>query len=288
MAEESYFLIFRKTRVMSVKDIYDEIKQIKADIDGRVKHPYLMKFIDVPVIDEQKLLLLYCILSESELSSGKIKQSIIATMLMQIALDTHELVGINHIEEDSPFMKQRQLTVLGGDYYSGLYYYFLALIDDIPMLEALSIAIKEINEYKVSVYQRDQNNIGDFIESVAMIESLLVQRIAQYVGNKDMINLSKQLLLINRLNKEKRNLLTNGFSDFFEGIYTVQEKTRGLSQKIDRKQALILVDNQIITSIHYCEAFLQNHSGTYRYLSEKIRTFINNIDIVMEKAVKEG
>lgn len=273
---------------MSVKDIYDEIKHIKADIDGRVKHPYLMKFIDVPVIDEQKLLLLYCILSESKISSDKRKQSVIATMLIQIALDTHELVGINRIEEDNPFMKQRQLTVLGGDYYSGLYYYLLALIDDIPMLEVLSVAIKEINEYKVSVYQRDYNNIGDFIDSVAMIESLLVQKIAQYVGNNDMMNLSKQLLLINRLNNEKRNFMSTGFSSIFDGINMVQEKSRGFSKKIDRKQALIIVDNQIITSIHYIEAFLQNHSGTYRFLSDKIRSFINNVDIVMEKAVKEG
>ena len=273
---------------MSVKGIYDEIKQIKADIDERAKHPYLMKFIDVPVIDEQKLLLLYCILSESKLSSDKIKQSIIATMLIQIALDTHELVGINPIEEDHPFMKQRQLTVLGGDYYSGLYYYLLAQIDNIPMLEVLSIAIKEINEYKVAVYQRDQNNIGDFIESVAMIESLLVQKIAQYVGKSDMLDLSKQLLLINRLNNEKRRYLSSGYSAFFDGIYTIQEKTRGLSKNIDRKQALILVDNQIITSIHYIEAFLQKHSGTYRFLCEKIRGFINNIDIAMEKAEKEG
>ncbi|HHW35947.1 MAG TPA: heptaprenyl diphosphate synthase component 1 [Bacillales bacterium] len=271
-----------------MKDIYDEIKQIKADIDERAKHPYLIKFIDVPVIDEQKVLLLYCILSESKISSDKIKQLIIATMLIQMALDTHELVGINRIEEDHPYMKQRQLTVLGGDYYSGLYYYLLALIDDIPMLQALSIAIKEINEYKVAVYQRDQNNIGDFIESVAMIESLLVQKIAQYVGNKDMVELSKQLLLINKLNNEKSSYLSGGYSAFFDGIYTIQERTRGLSKNIARKQALILVDNQIITSIHYIESFLQNHSGTYRFLCEKIRSFITNIDIVMEKAVKEG
>ncbi len=279
---------FRKTRVMSVKDIYDEIKQIKADIDERAKHPYLMKFINVPVIDEQKLILLYSILKQSELSSDKIQQSITATMLIQIALDTHELVGIDRIEEDNPFMKQRQLTVLGGDYYSGLYYYLLALIDDIPMLESLSIAIKEINEYKVAVYQRDQKNIADFIDSVGMIESLLVQKIAQYVGNRDMMELSKQLLLINKLNQEKRNFLSSGFSAFFDGIYTVQEKTRGLSKRIDRNQALILVDNQIITSIHYIEAFLQNHSETYRLLSEKIKSFLNDIDVVMEKAVKEG
>lgn len=273
---------------MSVNDIYEEIKQIKADIDQRIKHPFLMKFIDVPVIDDQKLLLLYMLLKESKLSSDKIRQSMIATMLVQIALDTHELVGVHRIEDDNPFMKKRQLTVLAGDYYSGLYYYLLASVDDIPMIKILSTAIKEINEHKISVYQKDVSNLEDFMDSVAMIDSLLIQKIAQYVDNIDLLHLSKQLLLVSRLDREKRSFKANGFSTVIDGINAIHEKSRGLSRKVDPKQALILVDNQIMKSIHYIEIFLQNHSGTYSYLSEIIREFIDDLDMAMEKAVKEG
>ncbi|WP_458412688.1 heptaprenyl diphosphate synthase component 1 [Schinkia sp. CFF1] len=273
---------------MSVNDIYEEIEQIKADIDQRVKHPYLMKFIDVPIIEEQKLLLLYFILKKSNMPFDRIRQSTVATMLVQLALDTHELVGLHRIEDDNPFMKQRQLTVLGGDYYSGLYYYLLALVDDIPMLKILSTAIKEINEHKISVYHQDFNVIDEYLDSVAMIESLLVQKVAQYVGNNEMREFAKQLLLVNRLNREKNIFKSRSYSAIIDGISAIHGEKSGILRKIDPKQAFGLVDKQIMKSIHYVETFLETNSVTYSFLSEKVMAFINNLDIAMEKAVKEG
>ena len=97
-------------------------------------------------------------------------------MLVQIALDTHEKVSNKANEETSGFHKRRQLTVLAGDYYSGLYYYLLSMNCDIILIRALAEGIKEINEHKIMLYQKAHVAIRDIMESVVIIESALLQK----------------------------------------------------------------------------------------------------------------
>src|SRR5699024_3634853 len=81
----------------------------------------------------------------------KKEKYMITTMLVQIALDTHDLVTDKKNDTVEPLSVEstRQLTVLAGDYYSGLYYLLLAEIEDYQLIHALAIAIKEITELKL-------------------------------------------------------------------------------------------------------------------------------------------
>ena len=66
------------------------------------------------------LLILISIVEKLELSPHEKDTLVQAIMFMNIALDTHDNVSNTLLDKNS--MKIRQLTVLAGDYYSGLYY----------------------------------------------------------------------------------------------------------------------------------------------------------------------
>src|SRR5690625_4710701 len=116
-------------------------------IEDKIRHSYLEKFIQKPLIDIDKLLILYYIYKDIEIPSNKKQQYITTIMLVQIALDTHELIPSNG--SNTMTKTEKQLSVLAGDYFSGLYYLILAEIEDIEMIEILATAIKKINEHKM-------------------------------------------------------------------------------------------------------------------------------------------
>lgn len=185
-----------------------EIEQLKAAIIKKMKHTYLNKYIDSPVIDEEKLIILSIIINHTESLSIQTKsQYIITTMLVQIALDTHELVPATNLDNESETMKTtRQLTVLAGDYFSGLYYFLLSEIEDIGMIHIVASAIKEINEYKMKIYYNEMHSFQEYISIVKKIESLLIVRVAEFVNQSNINDITENLIITSKLIREKRNL----------------------------------------------------------------------------------
>jgi heptaprenyl diphosphate synthase len=160
--------------VINLPDIRQKFTDIKEQVEQKVFHPYLLKYIEKPVIDEDKLLILVSIMDRLELSYNELKNYTMTTMLIQIALDTHEHISNADVDE-----KNRQLTVLAGDYYSGLYYKLLADSENIIMIKELSKGIKEVNEHKVSIYQKELNGIDNLMTSIKKIESSLLVKFSE-------------------------------------------------------------------------------------------------------------
>lgn len=192
------------------------LADIKAEIESYVYHPYLRQYIIPPNIDEDKLLILISIVEQLELSPYKRDIIVKAIMLMHIALDIHD--HVTNILMDETSMKIRQLTVLAGDYYSGLYYKLLAEIGDIQIIKSLSEGVKNINEHKVLIYHKDQDDLNTIMNSLKIIEFSLIEKLTSYYGVTDWNEELSNFLLAKRLIAEKKQYEQTGASVVFDAI----------------------------------------------------------------------
>ncbi|WP_165769113.1 heptaprenyl diphosphate synthase component 1 [Virgibacillus profundi] len=194
-----------------------DIKHLKASIEDKIQHTYLIKHIQQPIIDEEKLFILAAIINNAALSTFQKERYIITTMLVQVALDTHDLVPkANEIDETKELKLSKQLRVLAGDYYSGLYYLLLSEIEDFDLIHKLASAIKEINEYKMKLYYKEVNSFQEYIDIIKKIESLLILYVAEHVNENSLHDVTGEWLITNKLIQEKENVNRDGYSNLLD------------------------------------------------------------------------
>ncbi|WP_254119163.1 heptaprenyl diphosphate synthase component 1 [Bacillus sp. FJAT-29790] len=267
-----------------------KLADVKEQIEEKILHPYLLKYIESPVIDEDKLLLLISIIDGLNLPENKAKNYCITTMLIQIALDTHELVSNQKLESDH--LKSRQLTVLAGVYYSGLYYKILSGIDDIAMIRSLAKGIKEVNEHKISVYQKAPESVERLMHDVKKIESSLFDKMTSYLHDADWSELASNLLFIKRLMLEKKLFLQGEQSVVFEALKKITFPKSGQINKElsseQQKYLLIIFNRYIDFSKHVTQKCLTKLPFINELLEQRIKAIINQQQPVANTFVEEG
>ncbi|ANS47130.1 heptaprenyl diphosphate synthase [Bacillus thuringiensis] len=199
-------------------DIYGGYAGIKEKLMEKLRHPYFINYIEEPFIDEEKIALLYGALKSANLHIEQIEHYVVTIILVQIALDTHERVSNKAGEEEIEFHKCRQLTVLAGDYYSGLYYYLLSMNRDIVLIRALAEGIKEINEHKIMLYQKAHETTDDIMKSVVTIESALLQKTCDHFHLSHWKPFITYVLGGNRLQKEIQLYADKQHSPVFQAV----------------------------------------------------------------------
>ncbi|MGD8189200.1 heptaprenyl diphosphate synthase component 1 [Brevibacillus ginsengisoli] len=135
--------------------ISDDLVAIKQKIMKLISQSYVEQYVDIPAMAENRLVLLYVFLCENGLDREQAKVLCTTTGLVQLGLDTHELVKTGY---DSSIVaeRNRQLTVLAGDFYSSLYYHLLAEHGEIEAVKILAQSIQEVNEAKMNLYLKEQ------------------------------------------------------------------------------------------------------------------------------------
>ncbi|WP_462412036.1 heptaprenyl diphosphate synthase component 1 [Neobacillus sp. Marseille-QA0830] len=196
---------------MIMLNIRQRYTNIRERVEKSVWDAYLLDYIKTPIIDQDKLLVLVSIMDLLQEQEQLSENYCLSTMLIQIALDTHEHISV--LSEDGI---ERQLTVLAGDYYSGLYYKLLADSNDILMIKTLSKGVKEVNENKIAFFYQNSLGIDKAMESLKRMESSIITSFAGYFKLDLWNHFLEDLLFYKRLLREKEHYLQNRNSVIFE------------------------------------------------------------------------
>lgn len=273
--------------MISLQDIRDKFIDIKGQVERRVYDPYLLKFIQTPIIDEDKLLILISIMDRLDLSYSEMENYTLSTMLIQIALDTHE-----HVTNSSDDEKARQLTVLTGDYFSGLYYKLLADSEDLLMIKALSEGTKEINEHKIMVYQKECDGTEKLMNSIKLIESSLLLKLSEYFKVDLWNDFIANLLFLKRLLNEKSLFIQSGNSVLFDALRKIvfpknEYKIKDLSNE-QQKHLLMICDRYIEFSKQIIEKGINQLPYLNELLEKRISSILTQHQPIAKTFVEEG
>ncbi|WP_257984452.1 heptaprenyl diphosphate synthase component 1 [Neobacillus cucumis] len=270
---------------MKVQDVRQKFNNIKEQVEKRVFNSYLLEYIETPNIDEDKLLILVSILESLDLSFEKIKTYTLSTMLIQIALDTHEYISGAVVDE-----KKRQLTVLAGDYFSGLYYKLLAESEDINMIKSLSKGVKEVNENKILVYQSDLDRVDSLMTSIIRIESSLLTKVSDYFKVEFWNEFLANLLLFKRLINERNEYFQSGCSIFFQSLQKIffsEVKLEDLTEP-QQQQLLKVCDDYLERLKQAVEKALITLPNLNDFLVKRVKLLLSQYQPYAKTFVEEG
>ncbi|BCB04536.1 heptaprenyl diphosphate synthase component 1 [Bacillus sp. KH172YL63] len=203
---------------MKFIDCNHQANIIHQYIEEQLHHSYLKEYIDQPYIDRDRIyFLLMPFMREGRTVDEEVMQWISTAMLLQIALDTHEKVTIS----DRESLKERQLTVLAGVYFSSLYYKILAETSDVDLIAYLAKAIKEVNESKISIYKNELPDLDGLMNELKKRESAIISAFYSFFEDDKWIGVVGEALLYKKLVQEKVCLQHSEYTSFIKALAAV-------------------------------------------------------------------
>ncbi|MET1014573.1 MAG: heptaprenyl diphosphate synthase component 1 [Paenisporosarcina sp.] len=221
--------------------IQQQVEQLKFKIKQKVRHRTLHKYTGEPVVRDDRLFFLLLPFLNGEQWTEEHEQAGIAVAIIYSALFAHD-----QIKESNASSKSQQLTVLAGDYYSGMYYQILAKQSNIDLIRSLSNGIIEISEKKATVYDQVHRTFNEWMSTIVSIESLLIEQYYQHYQFEHYIPYMRQALFINRIANELELLNVGKLSRFQESLI---ESAEFLGYSSDLRNLLENVCNEGIAHL---------------------------------------
>ncbi|HLR54069.1 MAG TPA: heptaprenyl diphosphate synthase component 1 [Pseudogracilibacillus sp.] len=234
-----------------------------------MQHSYIEKNISKSVINIDKIALLHSLYVHSEVSIHQQEKEMITILLVQSALDTHELVPAG--ETDQMKRKEIQLSVLAGDYYSGLYYYLLAELENLDLIQILAASIREINEQKMVLFYREATTFDELFETMKKIEALLFVNTANYLGyDYKITDWVEDQLLLYKLEKERVAIENNLPSYMFQFA-----KQHNMQEQV--KPVLFHKLNNLVSKLKEKRSYLPFSVQMKEYLKEQDNDILSHL-----------
>ncbi len=158
----------------NMEQAQDVLFAVEQQIKEVIGIPALLQDLEYPQVDIQKLELLNWFLQDLGWNEEQRKRVCTATALAQIGLDIHENIRCTDRIDDEQ-KRNRQLTILAGDFFSSKFYWLLARSGDIQVIPIIARAISEINHSKMRLYQSgwNQNHFHLFLQEFTVLHSAL-------------------------------------------------------------------------------------------------------------------
>ena len=162
---------------MEKQNIKYHIDNYMHEFNRAVYHPILNRDIGQPNLDETTAFILLLPKLNGEEWTESMNTAAIAVGAVYAAFDAHDT-----IDADDATTTQQQLTVLSGDYLSGVYYKVLAAVADFEFINVLSKAIGQINEVKTDFYYKSTSDLKTNLDAIKIIKAECTIRFLQTFG----------------------------------------------------------------------------------------------------------
>ncbi|UOQ85883.1 heptaprenyl diphosphate synthase component 1 [Gracilibacillus salinarum] len=212
----------------------ETIKYYTNLIHQTIHQSFLSKHLHRPELDIHKIVAIDTLVKDKPNQDELVR----TTMLVQIALNTHDQINVHF--NDGNVMEQ-QLTVLAGDYYSGIYYHLLANIDNISFIRLLADGINEMTQAKMTFYYSKYRDFNHFMSDYQVIECVLIDKVAHYVNKLENNRYLSKWIILKRLEFELVSLQKRGNTFFHrlakENIDTIHDNmqlAKALKQYISK------------------------------------------------------
>ena len=170
-----------------------------------VRQPILERDVGDVDVDKAKVFFLLLPLLNGERWTDSTHAAAVAVGAVHIAFDAHDT--IHHKDATSTL---QQLTVLSGDYFSGIHYKILAALPDIDFIRTLSITIGQINELKTNFYKRSPRDVKELFETVESIEASCITDFLHTYGFSEYMPLASTALTLLALDSAIKQKQTAG------------------------------------------------------------------------------
>ncbi|HIW31816.1 MAG TPA: heptaprenyl diphosphate synthase component 1 [Candidatus Paenibacillus intestinavium] len=117
-----------------------------------VSYDMIHAHTELPSYSEPRLQLLYAVLAQSKETRERSELFSLVTALVQLGMDTHDLVDTETGQRTETQMRSRQLKILAGDFFSARFYQLLAVKGEIELISILSKAVADVNRLKITFY----------------------------------------------------------------------------------------------------------------------------------------